>query len=82
MEGEESASRSFEVSAWNWQCNSLNILLASPVTRRAEIQGVGEQTLSIDGLGYRVTWQRAWIWGEAKYCSLFCFLESINYKAL
>ena len=80
--GDESASRSFEVSAWNSECNSLNILLVRPVTRRAQIQGVGEQTLSVGGLGYRVTWQKAWIQGEAKSCSFFFLFKSINYKAL
>ena len=56
-----SASGSFEASAWNWQCNSLNILLVSPVTRTTQIQGVGKQILPFDGMGYKVTSQSAWI---------------------
>lgn len=59
--GGVSASSSFEVSAWNWQCNSLNFLLVSPVTRTTQIQGVGKQILPFDGMGYKVTLPSAWI---------------------
>lgn len=42
-EGGKSASRSLNAYTWNWQCPSFHILLVSPVTRTAHIQGRGNR---------------------------------------
>lgn len=52
--GGESASGSLEVSIWNWQCDSLHILLVNAAMRTAQPQGVGRQAPPNHGRGYKV----------------------------